>query len=199
MIRKTTSQNADSGWWTANSFVFVCSLLMLIILFFDLQIPLGVAMGVPYVAVVLLSLWAPQKRFTIVVAIVSSLFTIGAFLYKPAVAEMWKVIFNRVLALFAIWVTASLGLQRKFLEEKREKAIREREKAVEDARILRGLLPICSSCKKIRADDSYWTQIEAYIREHSEAEFSHGICPECTQKLYPEHYKKLLPDSDPDK
>jgi hypothetical protein len=56
--------------------------------------------------------------------------------------------------------------------------------------MLRGLLPICSSCKKIRNDQGYWEQIEVYIRDHSEADFSHGICPECAQKLYPELYKK---------
>ena len=50
---------------------------------------------------------------------------------------------------------------------------------------LSGLLPICASCKKIRDDQGYWTQIEAYIRDHSEAEFSHSICPDCTEKLYP--------------
>lgn len=51
-------------------------------------------------------------------------------------------------------------------------------------KILSGFLPICASCKKIRNDAGYWTQIEAYIREHSEAEFSHSICPECMKKLY---------------
>ena len=51
---------------------------------------------------------------------------------------------------------------------------------------LRGMLPICSSCKKIRDDKGYWNQIEVYVKEHSEAEFSHGICPECLKELYPE-------------
>ena len=53
-------------------------------------------------------------------------------------------------------------------------------------RQLSGLLPICASCKKVREDSGYWTQIEAYVQDHSEAEFSHGICPECEKKLYPE-------------
>ena len=51
---------------------------------------------------------------------------------------------------------------------------------------LRGLLPICAACKQIRDDKGYWHQIESYIQDHSEAEFSHGICPKCTKKLYPE-------------
>jgi len=57
---------------------------------------------------------------------------------------------------------------------------------VEENKTLKGFLPICASCKKIRDDKGYWNQIESYIRDHSEAEFSHGICPECIEKLYPE-------------
>ena len=49
---------------------------------------------------------------------------------------------------------------------------------------LRGLIPICASCKKIRDDKGYWSQVEVYVRERSEAEFSHGICPDCMKKLY---------------
>ncbi|NTV42810.1 MAG: sensor with HAMP domain protein, partial [Syntrophobacteraceae bacterium] len=52
-----------------------------------------------------------------------------------------------------------------------------------------GLLPICAACKRIRDDNGYWQQIEAYIRDHSQAEFSHAICPECARRLYPDHYK----------
>ena len=58
--------------------------------------------------------------------------------------------------------------------------------ALAEVKRLSGLLPICSSCKKIRDDNGYWKQIESYIREHSEADFSHGICPECAKKLYPD-------------
>jgi len=51
---------------------------------------------------------------------------------------------------------------------------------------LRGMLPICMACKKIRDDSGYWNQLEVYIHEHSEAEFSHGLCPDCLKKMYPE-------------
>jgi PAS domain S-box-containing protein len=56
-----------------------------------------------------------------------------------------------------------------------------------EVKILRGLLPICASCKEIRDDQGYWHSIESYIHEHSEAEFSHGICPKCLKKLYPRY------------
>jgi hypothetical protein len=59
------------------------------------------------------------------------------------------------------------------------------KEALEEIRVLRGILPICSYCKKIRDDQGYWRQLEAYIREHSEADFSHGICPICFEKHFP--------------
>jgi len=71
-------------------------------------------------------------------------------------------------------------------EEEREKLIGALRASLEKVKMLSGLLPICASCKKIRDDKGYWKQIDSYIRDHSEAEFSHGICPECMKKLYPD-------------
>lgn len=64
-----------------------------------------------------------------------------------------------------------------------EEALR---KSVEEIRTLRGIIPICANCKKIRDDQGYWNQVEVYIRDRTEARFSHGICPECVKKLYPD-------------
>ncbi len=58
------------------------------------------------------------------------------------------------------------------------------EKQLKEIKTLRGFIPICSSCKKIRNDDGFWEAIEVYIRDHSEAEFSHGLCPKCIDELY---------------
>ena len=76
--------------------------------------------------------------------------------------------------------------ERKGAEEEREKLIHELQEALANIKTLRGLLPICSHCKKIRDDKGYWNQIESYIRDHSGAEFTHGMCPECMKKLYPD-------------
>ncbi len=75
-------------------------------------------------------------------------------------------------------------------EEKvaREKLIDELQEALANVKALKGLIPICASCKKIRDDEGYWHQVEVYIRDHSEAEFSHGICPDCVKKLYPREF-----------
>lgn len=64
----------------------------------------------------------------------------------------------------------------------REEELRESQS---ELKVLSGLLPICMSCKKIRDDGGYWNQLEAYIHKHSEANFTHGICPDCIDKLYP--------------
>ncbi|MCC7429971.1 hypothetical protein IT568_03920 [bacterium] len=64
------------------------------------------------------------------------------------------------------------------------------QETLKEVKRLSGLLPICSCCKKIRNDEGYWNEIETYISQHSEAQFSHGICPQCIQKLYPEFSKR---------
>lgn len=75
---------------------------------------------------------------------------------------------------------------RKESEKKREKLITELTQALDEIKTLEGIIPICANCKRIRDDKGYWNQIEAYISSRSEARFSHGICPECRQKLYPD-------------
>ncbi len=80
--------------------------------------------------------------------------------------------------------------ERKEAEEERARLIGELQEALAKVKTLSGLLPICASCKSIRDDQGYWQQIEAYIRDHSEAEFSHSVCPECAKKLYPEIFDK---------
>ncbi|MFO7601408.1 MAG: hypothetical protein R6X27_16615 [Candidatus Desulfacyla sp.] len=72
----------------------------------------------------------------------------------------------------------------------RDRVIEELKQALSEVKTLRGFLPICANCKKIRDDRGYWNRIEAYIEEHSDAQFSHGICPECARKLYPAYYKE---------
>jgi PAS domain S-box-containing protein len=75
---------------------------------------------------------------------------------------------------------------RKLAEAGKEKLIKELKEALENVKTLSGLLPICSYCKKIRDDEGYWNQIEIYIKDHSEAKFSHSICQECAKKHYPD-------------
>jgi PAS domain S-box-containing protein len=82
--------------------------------------------------------------------------------------------------------------QRKKDTAERERLIGELKEAALTIKTLQGILPICSCCKKIRDDKGYWSQIEKYITEHSSAEFSHSICPDCAKKIYPDHYDKMF-------
>jgi DNA-binding NtrC family response regulator len=87
---------------------------------------------------------------------------------------------NRALA------EAKERTRRKQAEEDREKLVHELQEALARVKTLSGMLPICASCKKIRDDKGYWSQIESYISTHSDAEFTHGMCPDCEKKAYEE-------------
>ncbi|MBI1390690.1 MAG: hypothetical protein GC154_19850 [bacterium] len=89
-----------------------------------------------------------------------------------------------------------IALQRARVElvarlHERDELIEELKKAASEIKTLGGLIPICAECKKIRNDKGYWGMLETYFMEHSDAQFSHGICPECARKLYPEYVDDL--------
>lgn len=69
--------------------------------------------------------------------------------------------------------------------------MRDLQAALENIKTLKGIVPICASCKKIRDDKGYWNQLESYIHSHTDAEFSHGICPDCMKKLYPDMFEDV--------
>jgi len=91
---------------------------------------------------------------------------------------------NQVIGLIGIGRDIT---ERKSADTERERLITELQEALADVKLLSGLVPICASCKKIRDDQGYWTQIESYIQDRSDAKFSHSICPDCAAKLYPNY------------
>jgi len=95
----------------------ISGLLAIAVFIIDLQIPLGVAGGVPYIIAILVSLWSPNSRLVIILAIICSLLTVLGFYLSPPGGELWKVISNRSLALLAIWVTTILALKWKCYKE----------------------------------------------------------------------------------
>lgn len=94
---------------------------------------------------------------------------------------------------------ANLAAQQLAAEQQAELVTKLRQ-ALAEVKTLSGLLPICSSCKKIRDDKGYWNQIESYISKHSGVDFTHGICPDCVKKLYPQFIDQLfgLPEQSSD-
>jgi hypothetical protein len=105
--------------------------------------------------------------------------------------------FLRLVSVYLVYrAIIEIGLARPFdllfrdlraSNDAQEKLIAELTDALEQVRTLKGMLPICASCKKIRDDQGYWEHVEVYIRDRSEAEFSHSICPECAHRLYPQY------------
>jgi CheY-like chemotaxis protein len=82
--------------------------------------------------------------------------------------------------------TLRYAIERKQAALERERLIGELKAALAQVKTLSGLIPICAGCKQIRDDQGYWTQVEGYIQQHTDAKFSHGMCPACIQKWYPE-------------
>ena len=93
-------------------------------------------------------------------------------------------IWNTIIRLFSFLIIAYATSKIRFLLVKERETAKALRDALSQIKMLSGLIPICASCKRIRDDKGYWNQLEAYLQEHSEAEFSHGICPDCMKKLY---------------
>jgi CheY-like chemotaxis protein len=113
----------------------------------------------------------------------ASMAGVGAYLIKPPEALEIERAIVIAMARFADMIE----LRR--LNAELEARNQELQEALARVKTLRGLLPICASCKKIRDDQGYWQQVEVYLRQHSEAQFSHGICPDCAKKLYPQLFE----------
>jgi PAS domain S-box-containing protein len=112
---------------------------------------------------------------------------------------------------FPIWLSASMVMgendrpvamvgvikdmtRRKVAEKEKEVLISELQEALSKIKTLSGLLPICAWCKKIHDDKGYWKKVETYVEEHSDASFTHGICPECLKKVSPDTYEEIAND-----
>jgi len=105
--------------------------------------------------------------------------------------EPWDIDELVVVALFLVTALTFFSIRRWMEFRTVNAALWQRNRDLQHALIqikeLKGVLPICSVCKNIRDDEDSWHQLEAYIESHTHAEFTHGICPECTKKLYPEY------------
>jgi hypothetical protein len=106
-------------------------------------------------------------------------------------AGVLKFIYILEYAFLAVIVAMDFLIRRDYqaLVKREKKHALELEESLASIKTLRGLVPICSGCKKIRDDEGYWQQVEVYVSEHSEADFSHCLCPECAKRLYPEYFK----------
>jgi hypothetical protein len=151
-------------------------MLVVAILICDVLLSLGVAITSLYlVPVTFLALWSPPKQSApvlLLVAVCIVLTAVGFVLSPPG--PVWVAMANRLFSVTIIVLTTVLSLLRKRTED--------------EIKVLSGLLPICAYCKKIRDDEGFWQQVERYISVRSEADFSHGMCPDCGPKHFPDIY-----------
>lgn len=111
--------------------------------------------------------------------------------------KMLKQLEKRSLELEAVNISLKDEItERKRIEKELQTTITDLKKASTEIKTLRGILPLCSFCKKIRDDKGYWEKVDVYIHKHSQADISHGICPECMKKHYPEEYQSVLDEDE---
>jgi hypothetical protein len=124
----------------------------------------------------------------VIVLIIALLINFTVNAYRKKLDKMDEE--DRKLKAINLGQQEAIANQNKDLLEKNSRL----QDALAEVKKLSGLLPICASCKNIRDDKGYWKKIESYIQEHSEAQFSHGICPECFRKMHPEEYGEIYPE-----
>jgi len=164
---------------------FIGLLLNLIIGVIDYLTGYRIGVEVFYLMPIGLITWVINRNAGIIMSIISTatIMTANFFAGKGIqnyLIESWNIIVHFGFFIVVVYLIA----EEKIISDSNKALIRELQEANNEIKTLSGLLPICSSCKKIRDDDGYWTHIELYISENTEAQFSHSICPECKEKLY---------------
>jgi K+-sensing histidine kinase KdpD len=143
-----------------------------------------------YLAPLALASWRLSKSEAILASAITSVASVSVnYVVARHSEQLWIPFWNTIM-LFGIFLLVVLilsSLRKSFLEQQR--LISELQDALANVKTLTGLLPICSWCKKVRDDKGYWQAVEAYVQIHSDAEFSHGICPDCVTRVSREYMR----------
>ncbi|MBN2035501.1 MAG: DUF4118 domain-containing protein [Chitinispirillaceae bacterium] len=136
--------------------------------------------------------WYIGRKSGIVLAVFAGLtWIIADFFLTNHYSSPFFAFWNSFIRLISFVLLALLLTRIRHLLVHEKQISRDLQFSLDHIKRLKGMLPICASCKKVRNDKGYWEQIEKYLCEHSEAEFTHGLCPECTRKLYPELSERM--------
>jgi len=128
--------------------------------------------------------WYAGFRVSLVISLLSAVTWFFAdALLEHTYSSPFFVVWNTSIRLCAFILIAQFIARTAQLLADEKKRLHQLQEAMDQIKVLRGFLPICAWCKKIRNDEGYWQQMESYIHEHSEADFTHGICEECAKNL----------------
>jgi hypothetical protein len=175
----------DNPFSKGNSILVVIVLSVLTLGYIDYATGYEFGFFVFYFLPIAIAAWKLGFTSSYLISILSSIVWFLADIHSSHLYSSIALVFwNTIIRLFSFLIIAySTSKIRLLLAKERETAQALRD-ALSQVKTLSGLIPICASCKKIRDDKGYWNQLETFIQEHSEAEFSHGICPDCMKKLY---------------
>jgi hypothetical protein len=175
----------DNVFFKGTSILVIIAVSVIVLGYIDYVTGYELGFFVFYFLPIAFAAWRLGFTSSYIIAILSAIVWFladiySAHPYSSIVLGFWNTIIRLTSFLIIAYSTSKI---RFLLAEERETAQGLRD-ALSQIKTLSGLLPICASCKKIRDDEGYWNQLEAYIEEHSEAEFTHGFCPDCMKKLY---------------
>lgn len=156
--------------------IVLASVIAITIFAIDLAIPLGIALPMSYVALVLIALWSDQKWVTVTFAGGGMLLTVIGFLFSSSGSSSLGLI-NRGLAILVIAACAYLILRT--------------QHARQELHTLHRFLSMCASCRRIKDEHGGWSGLEQYIEQRMDLLFSHSMCPLCVEKWYPDLYPEL--------
>ena len=169
------------------SFIWVIGLLLnLVIGFIDYLTGYEIGMGVFYLMPIGLLSWLINRKAGIIMSVISTVTIISADILAGKVIQNYFIDSWNLFIHFSFFtIVVYLIYQEKMISDKNEILILKLQKALDEIKTLSGLLSVCPSCKKIRDDNGDWKRTDLLISDNTNAEFSHSICPECEDKLYP--------------
>ena len=178
-------------FFKGNSILVVIFLSVLVLGYIDYVTGYEFGFFVFYFVPIAIAAWKVGSPSSYLVSILSSIIWLLSDIYSShSYSSVFLAIWNTAIRLLSFLIIAYTMSKIRFLLTEERKLSKDLRDALVQIKTLSGLIPICASCKKIRDDKGYWNQLETYIQEHSQAEFSHGICPDCMKKLYGDFLEK---------
>jgi len=169
------------------------AILALSLLILDLSVK-GNATGALYPILVLSAAWAPVSREIVSQAVLGTLLAVLGYLYGSASPAPEVMIPGRALVVLAVWLTAPFAFLVRDVWTRQSRRVAELEAVVARERaITEALLPMCAWCKRIRNGDASWERIEAWLRDEAGTQVTHGICPDCARRAYPDLWAGVRP------